>query len=101
MFKAEIRRMFSVSYVVKSVLFMIALLSLSVMTFFYQYGTKDCTLYIVFVNIILGGFFFELIYIPASFFQTLNLSMDIQQKREIFLFSLFFLIYYILFCHIF
>lgn len=80
MFKAEIRRMFSVSYVVKSVLFMIALLSLSVMTFFYQYGTKDCTLYIVFVNIILGGFFFELIYIPASFFQTLNLSMDIQQK---------------------
>lgn len=80
MFRTEIKRLFSASYIIKSLLFMIALLSLGVMTFFYQYGTNENTLYKVFENIIFGGYFFELIYIPASFFQTLNLSMDIQQK---------------------
>lgn len=80
MFRAEIKRMFTVQYFIKSVLFMLIVLGLSVTTYIKQYGTDGCTLYTLFENITMGGFFLELIYIPASFLAALNLSMDIRQK---------------------
>lgn len=80
MFKEELRRMFTIEYFGKSVVFMLIIIALSITTFFQQYGFQGTTLYTVFENITIGGFFLELIYIPASFFVALNLCMDIRQK---------------------
>lgn len=80
MFREELQRMFTIKYLGESVIFMLIILALSVTTFFQQYGFQGNTLYTVFENITIGGFFLELIYIPASFFVALNLSMDIRQK---------------------
>ncbi len=80
MFRSETKRMFTIQYFFKSALFMLILLSISVMTYFNQYGIEYSTLYVVFEKITLGGFFLELIYIPASLFATQNLCMDIRQK---------------------
>ncbi|MDE7430319.1 MAG: hypothetical protein K2N34_00130, partial [Lachnospiraceae bacterium] len=74
------KRMFTFQYFIKSVLFMLILLGLSVITYFKQYGAENCTLYAIVEDITMGGFFFELIYIPASLFAVLNLGMDIRQN---------------------
>lgn len=80
MFREELRRMFTIKYLGESVIFMLLILALSVTAFFQQYGIQGSTLYTVFENITMGGFFLELIYIPASLFVVLNLSMDVRQK---------------------
>lgn len=80
MFKTEIKRMFSLKCFLSSVLFMIILLLLGAIMYFREYEWEYVKLYYIFEGMTVGGFFVELIYIPASLFASTNLCMDIRQK---------------------
>lgn len=80
MFKTEIKRIFSLRCFLSSVLFMVILLLLGVMMYFREYEWEYAKLYYVFEGMTVGGFFVELIYIPASLYASTNLCMDIRQK---------------------
>ncbi|MDE6232050.1 MAG: hypothetical protein K2M60_01700 [Lachnospiraceae bacterium] len=80
MFKGEAKRIFSLRYLSVSVISMLLIMLLSAITYCRQYGVKSITFYALFEKICMGGFFLELIFIPASFYIVINLSMDLVQK---------------------
>lgn len=80
MVKTEIKRIFTVKYFIISLLLMMILIGMGNCMFFQTIGTGDCTFYNVFENTMVGGYFMELIYIPASLYAIVNLCMDINQK---------------------
>lgn len=80
MLSTEFKRIFSWTYLWKSILGIILILSIGTISYIYQNNINHKYWYDVFQNVIIGGFFIELIYIPAAYYITQNLYSDIKNK---------------------
>ena len=85
MFREEAKRLFTIKYLLLTLFAIGLIIALAVFTYCQQYGTEFISFYSLQHTLLIGGCFFELIFIALSFFVTTNLCSDINH-RGMFLF---------------
>ncbi|MDO5517732.1 MAG: hypothetical protein Q4F66_09250 [Clostridium sp.] len=81
MIRTEIKRIYSLKYVVVSICMTVFILSMGAIMYSERYGKfTELQFYDMFTSIFIGGYFYELIFIPIGLFILINLCTDINQK---------------------
>ena len=81
MSKAEIKRLFSVTNIISTLCFSLLIIIICVVTFIKDYSSiTDLNFYYMFAQILYGGYFIELLFIPFGYFVTTNVCTDVTGK---------------------
>lgn len=86
MLRAERKRIFSIRNIGFTVLALVVFIGISWLSYYKKLGGTEITFYGMFSSIMYGGLFYELAFIPASFYVMINLCEDINQK-SVYLYS--------------
>ena len=81
MSRTEIKRLFSVTNIISTLCFSLLIIIICVVTFIKQYDSIiDINFYYMFTQILYGGYFIELLFIPFGYFVTTNVCTDVTEK---------------------